>query len=180
MRVLKSAAVALMFLALTSCSDSTEPKTTEEPTYPDIPGLVVFYQFDGNLENETSSEHNASASSEVTYIEDHNGTANSAVTVVTEEISVPDHSDLDITGSITLAAWVKPGFSNRAYNAVIDKNYTDAYSLGMHGALAVGDTYLRSYISDVDFETTEIVPIGSDTWSHIVFTFDGATGTGTL
>ena len=47
--------LAASALVLSGCSDSsTDP--SEPRTYPDIDGLVVFYPFDGNLENAVAGE----------------------------------------------------------------------------------------------------------------------------
>jgi hypothetical protein len=146
--------------------------------HPDIAGLVVFYEFDGDLTNAVSDQHHGTSSREISYVEDRHGAANSAVYVVSDTIRVPDHPDLDITGAITLAAWVKPEFSNHAYNAVIDKNYDEAYSLGMHGAVSPDTVSLIGYVSDNSFWVNNAVPYGTDTWTHMAFTFVDSTGRG--
>ena len=139
---------------LAGCTGSSEPGETEKPQaphFPDIDGLVVFYEFDGNLNNEVADDHHATCESEVTYVGNRLGAPSSAVHVTDEVIRVADHPDLDITGAITLAAWVKPELSNHAYNAVIDKNYDEAYSLGMHGGVNPDTVAIRSYTTDTHF-----------------------------
>ena len=178
MKVFRWPAAVVVLLVLGSCGTSTGPDGSEEPAYPDIPDLVVFYEFDGNLENAASDEHHATASRAVSYVEDRHGTPNSAVRVVTDTIRVSDHPDLDITGSITLAAWVKPELSDHAYNAVIDKDYREAYSLGVGGGAAADTVELRAYITDSHFWQNRLVPYGTETWSHIAFTFMDSTGRG--
>ncbi len=91
-------------------------------------------------------------------------------------VLVPDDPELDITGAITMAAWVNPEASDRALAAVIDKNYTDAYTLGMWGGIADPETtYMRVYISDTNIHSDKLIPMGMDDWSHIAFTFDEET-----
>jgi len=168
-------AVLVLVAAVGGCSTSSGPDGAEDPGHPDIPGLVVFYQFDGDLQNEVADEHHLTSGRAVTYIADHNGTPDSAVHVAGDTLWVSDHPDLDVTGAITLAAWVRPDISNHCYAAVIDKNYDEAYSLGMHGAADPDTVHIRAYLTDVDFHTGDMVPMGTSTWSHIAFTFDEGT-----
>jgi hypothetical protein len=170
----------MLLLTLISCGGSTNPDGTEESTYPDISGLVAFYEFDGSLENEVSDSHDGTAAGEIAYVADRHGSDGAALYVNTsDKVVVPDHPDLDITGGITLAAWVKPEASDRAYAAVIDKKYTEAYSFGMYGGISDPDTVaLISYISYEADGSPSIVPMGTGVWSHIAYTFMDATGKG--
>jgi hypothetical protein len=177
MRTLRLAAVTLMALIIAGCGDSTGPGRSEKPPYPDIAGLVAFYRFDGDLENEVSANHHGTASGEITYVSDRAGSPGHAIHVdVSSEVVVPDHGNLDISGGITLAAWVKPETFDRAYGAVIDKNYTEAYSFGMRGGVSPDTVSLISYIADARRGSIRIVPLGTEAWSHIAFTFEDATG----
>lgn len=180
MRVLLVGAL-LVSLTFAGCSSSsTGPGEPHGQTYPDIDGLVAFYEFDGDLENETSDSHHGTANRAVTYTTDRHGSASAAVYVETsDEILVPDDPELDITDEITLTAWVRPEASNRAYAAVIDKKYTEAYSFGIYGAIADPDTvYMISYVSDDGDGSPDVVPLGVGVWSHIAFTFVDSTGKG--
>jgi hypothetical protein len=177
MKVVGLVVVILMLLTFAGCGDSTSPDKTEKQMHPDIAGLVVFYPFDGDLENAVSENHHGTASGELTYVADQDGSPNGAIHVdVSSEVIVPGHADLDISGDITLAAWVKPDMFDRAYGAVIDKNYTEAYSFGMHGAVNPDTVSLISYIAHTRRGSGNIIPLGTDTWSHIAFTFEEATG----
>jgi hypothetical protein len=176
-RILGLALVTLVFLTLAGCSDSTGPDKTEKPTYPDIAGLVAFYPFDDDLKNAVSDDHHGTASGELTYVADRDGSTRRAIHVdVSSEVIIPDHADFDIGGYITLAAWVKPDPFNRAYGAVIDKNYAEAYSFGLHGAVGPDTVCMISYIGDVNSWSSDIIPLGTETWSHIAFTYEEATG----
>ncbi len=174
---MKSALVLLASLALTiaGCSSSSGP--SDNPPYPDIPGLVVFYEFDGDLENEVADEHHGTASRAVTYVPDRDGAADGAIHVDKYDvISVPDHADLDITEAVTLAAWVSPEASDQAHASLIDKNHNEAYSLGMWGGIADPDTTLFFCYIAGEFENSPyLLPMGTGVWSHIAVTFDDAT-----
>jgi len=178
MKTLNRIAMTLGILVLAGCGSSSGPPPSDEPHFPDIDGLVVFYEFDGSLDNEVADAHHGTSESEINYVANRFGTPNSAAYVSNEGILVADHPDLDITGAITLAAWIKPEISNHAYNAVIDKDYTEAYSLGLNGAMEPDTVGIRAYITDTHFWHSEAIPYGTDTWTHIAFTFVDSTGQG--
>ncbi|MBD3367441.1 MAG: hypothetical protein GF405_04615 [Candidatus Eisenbacteria bacterium] len=166
------AVLSLVFLA--GCEDKTTGPG-EAGGYPDIDGLIAFYGFDGNMQDETPGGNDATSGTVgLPFVKDHNGNEARAIYVdgTSDSLWIPDHPDLRVTGSITLAAWIEPDGTALAYNAVIDKNYDDAYSLGLHG-VAPGDTLtdIRAFIGDVMFEFDDVVPVGVDEWTHIAFTF---------
>lgn len=169
----------LTVLLVAGCSSDTSTNGNGEAEYPDIPGLVVFYNFDGDLENSVSNLHNGTMAGEPVYIPDHLGTAASAVDVATDTILVADHADLEITGSLTVAAWLKPGLSPYAFAAVVDKDYyTAAYSFGIQGADDADTVRMEAFLVDEGFWSDEIVPVGTDEWSHVAFTFEVTSGKG--
>ncbi|MFH1864248.1 MAG: LamG domain-containing protein [Candidatus Eisenbacteria bacterium] len=173
---LLAVSVLLAVLVLSGCSDSsTGPGET--PDYPEIDGLIVFYPFDGDCMNKVADAHHGTPSRAVTFVPGRSAAAGQAVHVETNDyVLVPDDPELDITGAITLAAWVNPEASDRALAAVIDKNYNDAYTFGMWGGIADPETtYMRTYISGAVVGTGSLIPMGMDVWSHIAFTFDEAT-----
>jgi hypothetical protein len=172
--------IMLVPLVVAGCSNSTGPGKTDKQTYPDLDGLVAYYEFNGTLENEVSDLHDGTVSGSITYTADRHGSAGHAVYVGTnDKVVVPDDPELDITGGVTLAAWVRPEASDRAYAAVIDKKYTEAYSFGIYGGITDPDTVqMVSYINDVGKGTSALVPMGTGVWSHIAYTFEDASGKG--
>jgi hypothetical protein len=183
MRIIVAALAVLSLTLLVGCED----KTTDPDGvggYPDIDGIIAFYGFDGNMQDETPGGHDAtSGSTGLPFVKDHNGNEARAIYVngTTDSLWVPDHPDLRVTGSITLAAWIKPEGTALAYNAVIDKDYDLAYSLGLHG-VAQGDTLtdIRAFIGDAMFEFDDVVPVAVDEWTHIAFTFVDSTDVGSF
>jgi len=173
--------LAASVLALAACSDSTGPGETG-PASPDIDGLVVFYNFDGSYENEVSDAHDGTASRAVSFVSGRplhgGGTAGQAVHVERDDhIVIPDDPALDITDAITVAVWVNPEASDRAYAAIVDKNFAEAYSIGMWGGIADPETTnIKACINHNVRTTDKMVPMGMDTWSHIAFTFRTDTG----
>jgi hypothetical protein len=169
----------LIVLVAAGCGGDTSPGDNGKAQYPDVPGIVAFYNFDGDLNNSVLDLHHGTAVSEVVYVPDHNGTEASAVTVTGDTISVADHPDLDITGSLTLAAWINPDPSPYAYAAIVDKDYyLTAYSFGVHGASSADTVTIIAFLVDVGFWSDEIVPVGTGEWSHVAFTYSAGTGEG--
>ena len=163
-------------LTLAGCSDSSGPGDVNDPPYPEIPGLIVFYEFDGSLENEVADEHHGTAARAVIYVPDRDGAADGAIHVdANDEVTVADHADFDITEELTLAAWVSPEASDQAYAGLIDKSYTEAYSFGMWGGITDPDTTrMIGYITDSSGGSDPLIPMGTGVWSHVAMTFSGA------
>jgi hypothetical protein len=164
-------ALALVMAAFAACANS-DRLCDVEPDYPDISGLVVFYQFDGNLRNAVADIHHGSEGGAVQYVPDHRGIANSAVSVDGDTIRIADHPDLDITGAITIAAWVKPEVSERHFVAVADKFFLRAYSFGLDGAAGRDTVSVIAFIAGQPFSSDRVVPFATGTWTHIAFTYD--------
>ncbi|MFZ1947798.1 MAG: LamG domain-containing protein [bacterium] len=164
-------------VALAACCNSERICDIGED-YPDIPGLVVFYEFDGNLMNAVADIHHGSEASGVQYVPDHRGVANSAVAVDGDTIRVADHPDLDITGAITIAAWVFPQLSDPGFVPVADKFLLTAYSFGLAGATRPDTVCVMGIIAGQPFASHAAVPSGRGIWSHIAFSYDEATGEG--
>jgi hypothetical protein len=167
---------AASVLVIVGCSSSTGPD--DRSPYPEIDGIVVFYAFDGNYENEVTDAHHGTPSGAVTFVPGRNydpdaGPIGQVIHVETSAfVLVPDDPELDITGAITMAAWVNPEASNHALAPVIDKNYADAYTLGMWGGIADPETtYMRAYIHGASVSSDRLINMGMDDWSHIAFTF---------
>jgi hypothetical protein len=169
--------VAFVMAALVTRCDS-DRLCGPETDYPDIPGLVVFYQFDGNLMNAVADVHHGSAGGTVYYGPDHRGIVNSAVSVDGDTIRVADHPDLDITGAITIAAWVRPRVSADSYVAVADKFLLRAYSFGLAGTIRPDTVCVIGVIAGQPFASQPVVPVGTGIWTHIAFTYEEEFGEG--
>jgi hypothetical protein len=159
-------------LVLSGCSDSsTDP--SEPRTYPDIDGLVVFYPFDGNLENAVADEHHGTASRAVTFVDPRPGKSGQALHVESVDfVWVADHPDLDIMGELSIGAWISPEASDQAWATLVGKG-VDSYMFGMWGGIADPETTdIRLYVHDSGTWAPDLVPMGMDVWSHVAVTFD--------
>jgi len=178
MRLFPWIACGLILSAAAGCGSDGDADGDGAVQYPDIPGLVAFYRFDGDLNNAVSDIHHGTASGTAVYVADHRGTANSAVQVDSDTIKVADHAELDITEALTISAWVKPGLTVYAFATLVDKAYLSAYSFGMGGASAPDTVSLEAFLAYQGFLSDEVVPIGTGAWSHVAFTYDAGTGEG--
>ena len=79
MRVARVCAFLLPVLLVGCGAYVTEE--TEEIFYPNISGIIAFYQFDGTLADAAPDSIDAESSGDLVYVSDHNGRADAAVYV---------------------------------------------------------------------------------------------------
>jgi hypothetical protein len=141
--------------------------------------LVAYYPFNGNANDESGNSNNGTVSG-ATLTQDRFGNPNSAYNFdgVSNYIAVPDSPTLDITGPITIAAWIKPTVASGNY--VVTK----------------GDPTVGGFVYDLDIYpgsvrslfhyqgggsatrgATGATSIVSGVWQHVAVTWDGATVT---
>jgi hypothetical protein len=179
MRLLALLTPALLALALLGCGSSTSPDETALP-YPDVTGLVAFYQFNGDLTDAGPDSLTAASARDPIYIGDHDGAAESAVYVdgTADTIWVPTRGAFDLVGEFTLAAWIRADIPPYAYASIIDKGYFEgAYSLGVPGRVEPGTTPLTLYVADEQAYVSDAVPMGTGEWVHVACTFSDSTDT---
>jgi len=94
-----------------------------------------------------------------------------------DEINIADLAALDITGAITIEAWVDP--DSNSLNTVLSKgnqNFGAAgnydYFLGVHTGVAFKGSNGSAHIVDLGGSTT----VTTGTWHHIAGAWDGTTG----
>ena len=92
----------------------------------------------------------------------------------TDQGLVPDAASLDITGAITLAAWIKPEKSGTQY--VIKKAIGSSASNGYELSLSsTGKAFGRLNTNNLyRVDATTSYPINGTTWMHLAMTYDGA------
>ncbi|MFH1690635.1 MAG: LamG domain-containing protein [Candidatus Eisenbacteria bacterium] len=177
-------AVIAAVCVVAGCSDSSGPSETQAE-YPDVPGLVAFYQFDGGLEDSSENGHDAVGTAGIAYVSDHNGTASSAVYISgrTDTITVANRGAFDFVGAFTVAGWIMADLENSGYCCFIDKGYDDgAWSVGTGGSAVPTSKPLRFYVggSNYDFDVDDAVPFGQDTWMHFACSFNDTTNVARL
>jgi hypothetical protein len=154
-------------------SFTTMPQATPTGT------LVGHWKMDEGsgttLLDASSYSNNATTSGGPIWVEGVSGKA-LKLNGSTQFASVPDNSSLDITGALTLAAWIRPEQAATQY--VIKKaeqNSTDGYELSLSSGGNIffrfnqktsGDTYR--------INSTTSYPTNGTTWMHVAVTYDGA------
>ena len=175
-------APASVALAIAGCSSSSSgPDDTDDVVdVPEIPGLVAFYQFDGDLTDASEGGHDATSTRDITYVTDHNGAAASAIRVASSDDSVyvADCGALDITGALSVSAWVNADLGTTMYGCIADKGYADAaWSVGTNALLSPMRKPLHLYVGTHTqrFSLDEAIPVGQDLWVHFVCCFNDTT-----
>ena len=141
-------------------------------------GLVAYYPFNGNANDESGNGHNGTVNG-ATITNDRFGSDNSAYRFdgVDDVILIPDASELNMTDALTISMWVMPELSNQDDGAgIICKgvgNGGEVYSV----SIQIG-TALKFYTwkSGTFYENQVFNWIDNTTlynWRHLVVIFDG-------
>jgi len=144
-------------------------------------GMVAYYPFDGDA-NDESGNGNHGAISGAVLSHDRNGEENRTYSLdgVDDYIRISDDGGLDITREITIAAWVKidsivPVESGtqivvaKWFNSNGDDN-DGSYILEVHGDTSQMILHIGPYANWCESEVSMAV----DTWYHVVGTYDGS------
>ena len=185
MRKLTVVALIASVFVVAGCSDSSGPEDTNGPEFPDIPGLVAFYQFDGNLGDSSENGHDATGTAGIGFVSDHNGTVGSAVYISgrTDTITIANRGAFDFVGAFTVAGWIRADLETFGYCCVIDKGYDDGdWSVGTSGTAVPAMRPLRFYVgsSNYDFSVDDAVPVGQGVWMHFACSFNDTTNVARL
>lgn len=135
--------------------------------------IAGLWHFDGNWKDSSGNENNGIPNNGATFVAGGiEGHSNAAVLDGSNDyVRVANSQVLNITGSISVEAWIKPYNVNKRYQVIVAKNYQ--YWLGTddtNGKIgfefkntAGGYTYV---ISNQTLENSK--------WYHIVATYDGS------
>lgn len=142
----------------------------------DIPrdGLVAFYPFTGDATDASDNSNNGTVNG-ATLTTDRYGNPNSAYSFdgVDDFIEVADDATLDITGAITLSAWVNMDEIKSCsilYKYISDNNNNvfNGYAIGLNGSYNDFTFYLdEAYL----LEGNSVIEINN--WHHVAMTYDG-------
>lgn len=169
---------------------------TQLPSYVPTNGLVAWYPFNSNTNDESGNgHHGAVIGGSAQFFEDREGNLNSAYKFLGTYIQIPDHDDLSFTNrNFTIAFWsfydiIDPNTDGHKY--LIGKNMTTngvdnpEYFIGRnHGLIPPPNVTAKTLVLRFDDVTTwptavfngttEEGPICSDNvWEHYVITCDG-------
>jgi len=145
-------------------------------------GLISWWKFDDAASGTSPAPQDTMKVNNATWngsTAAYTGTAkigNGATFTATNSdyVSVADNSTLDITGDITMSAWVRPTTLN-TYNIVMGKRESGSnnpnYLLSVNGTGTINMNFYAG--GTVHSYTTSSTPISVNNWYHIVATYDG-------
>ena len=149
--------------------------STTQPGGSGPPGLVAAYAFDegtGSTVADSSGNGNTGTLSGATWT---SGRFNSGLAFSgnSARVNVPDSASLDLTTAMTLEAWVSPTTVTSSWRDVIYKGNDNYYLMATssRSSKPVGG----ATIAGVHQEATGLGPIAVNTFTHLAFTYDGAT-----
>jgi hypothetical protein len=167
------------------CGGTTYGLAQNFITFVPIPinGLVGYYPFNGNTNDESGNGNHGTLLSGATLTTDKNGFANKACSVNPGYVRIADNNSLDLV-DFTLSIWFKPEQVGSAFNCLLGKNYTIAYAIGFDSGLS-GDCPaplgtnrpMRVYAGyHVFYFSASNFTCGSNTWYHTAITYNNSTG----
>ena len=138
-----------------------------------ITGLVGHWEMDGGVTDSAAPPNDATAIASPTYVAGKIGQAIS-LNGTSQYATVPDSTDLDITGAITMAAWVKPtAVGTQDLIAKEISAVANGYQLSLSSAGKVFVRLNNAVASRVDSATS--YPTDGNSWIHVAATWDGNT-----
>jgi hypothetical protein len=140
---------------------------------PGSDGLVAYYALDNDANDASGNSNHGTLSGDPLWVEGFLGSA-------LEFDGVDDHVDcgndpsLDITGPITIGAWVYPtGGGSSNYPRIVDKSDgTGGADPGYKMYLRVADNYVVTLSAGGAYLNSS-TPATLDAWNYIVFVTDG-------
>jgi Concanavalin A-like lectin/glucanases superfamily/Carboxypeptidase regulatory-like domain/Viral BACON domain len=143
------------------------------------PGLIAYYPFSGSANDESGNGNNGIVHG-AALTQDRFGNPNGAYSFDGQSsyIAVPDSPTLDITGPITIAAWIKPTVASGTY--IVTKGDPtvggNVYDLDIYPG-QVRSLFHYQGGGSATRGATGATNIVSGTWQHVAVTWDGATVT---
>src|SRR4051794_35949703 len=139
-------------------------------------GLVAYYRFDegsGTVARDSSGNSNDGTISNATWVTGKLGKALS-FNGRNSWVTVPDAPSLDLTGGMTIEAWVNPATTGGSWRTVAVKEQPSqlAYALYAYGA-GPGPS-AHAYTTTDRYATTPST-LPKSTWTHLAGTYDGTT-----
>jgi hypothetical protein len=119
-----------LFILLTLLA--IQPLFAQVPSYVPTNGLVGYWPFNGNANDESGYGNNGTANG-ATLTSDRFGNANSAYNFdgINDLISIPDSNTLSITNNITMSAWVYVNSDNQNYHSILSKRLNGNWSYNL-------------------------------------------------
>jgi hypothetical protein len=157
--------LASILLAITSF--------TQVPTYVPTTGLVGWWPFNGNANDESGNGNNGTVNG-ATLTTDRNGLASSAFSFDgnADFINCGNNSSVNISGSITISSWILANNFDNDHGIVSKMNTSGvcAYNLVTSSAFSISPLNKLRWDNSCDFLFSNAIT--SNNWIHVVVTFD--------
>ena len=123
---------ALTQQEITNIYNSSLPQTACLPANVPTTGLVGYWPFCGNANDESGNGNNGTNNG-ATLTADRFGNANSAYSFdgINDLISIPDSNALSITNNITMSAWVYVNSDSQNYHSILYKRLNGNWSYNL-------------------------------------------------
>ena len=144
-------------------------------------GLVAYFPLDGNANDASGSNHNATALN-VSWTSDRFNRTMSAgdFNGSSSYVNIPHHPDLDLTTNFTLSVWIyQRGFGGQGYR-IIDKctaGYPDGVTFDNYGCNGTGNRLRLQGAAGGPCNISGSTDYSLSSWHHIVAAVSGTIGT---
>lgn len=135
-------------------------------------GMISYWKFDENTGRMAfdSVDHNIGTIYGATWV---SGIVNSALSFdgINDYVKIPDSDNLDITGDLTIEAWVNTSQTGLGwiFSNCLEVSPHDGFTLELYNGKA------RFYSQNSDLFSASVINTG--TWKHIAVTLSGTTAT---
>jgi glucose/arabinose dehydrogenase/PKD repeat protein len=140
-----------------------------------LPGLVAAYGFDegggGTLADRSGHGHHGTLSGPAWSPSGRTGGALS-FDGVDDHVRIPDHAELDLTGAMTLEAWVRPTALG-GWRTVVFKEQATHMTYALYAATSTGPPTGQAYVGG-QRDARGPSGIASGAWTHLATTYDGS------
>jgi chitodextrinase len=159
----------------TSTSAAATVTITVTPAASTASGLVAAYGFNegsGTTVTDSSGKGNTGSIANATWTTSGRFGRALSFNGSNSMVTVNDSASLDVTGAMTLEAWVYPQGSLSDWRTILMKEQagSDVYYIETVGGQMVGDVYVGGSKHNTYSDTA----IALNTWSHLAATYDGA------
>ena len=163
-------------ISITTGDDSSDNSL---PIYVPTNGLVAYYPFNGGADDASANANNGSVNGAI-LSEDRNGNPNSCYYFDGQDDYIDMGSDesLKIQNSFSTSVWFKAtgGRCNpRIFEYYNNSSYGGGYALAITTGTQLHVVYFGAKNEENGFDNIDNF-FNQNTWNHIAFTVDGATG----
>jgi hypothetical protein len=163
-------------LVLVSCTTMY----AQIPPYIPQNGLVGWWPFNGNADDESSYSNNGTVTG-ARLTTDRFGVSNKAYDFngTSDFIEVPSSNELQVTTSYTISVWFKADVLSAGWtpnhrsivSKIVDGGWYGGYEIRVDW---VTDARLSGNIGGANFDIRASTALQTNVWYHVVFSYDGA------